>query len=44
MIMEYLKIANLTDDAQINSLNLHQKNWIEKKNESRGIYNINSQI
>ena len=29
---------------QINHLNLQQKNWVEINDESRGTYNVNSQI
>ena len=29
---------------QINPLNLKQKNWVEINHESRGTYNVNSQI
>ena len=29
---------------QINHLNLEQKNWVEINDESRGVYNVNSQI
>ena len=29
---------------QINLLNLEQKNWVEINDESRGTYNVNSQI
>ena len=43
--MEYQKIDNLIDD---NTLNLPSKfrtiNWIEINDESRGVYNVNSQI
>ena len=35
--MEYQKIANLIDDT----LN---RNWVEINDESRGAYNVNSQI
>ena len=38
--MEYQKIANLIDDA----LKLRTKNWVEINDESRGTYNVNSQI
>ena len=29
---------------QINLVNLEQKNWVGINDESRGIYNVNSQI
>ena len=38
--MEYQKIANLIDDAS----KLRTKNWVEINDESRGTYNVNSQI
>ena len=38
--MEYQKIANLIDDAS----KLTTKNWVEINDESRGTYNVNSQI
>ena len=38
--MEYQKIANLIDDAS----NQPTKNWVEINDESRGTYNVNSQI
>ena len=43
--MEYQKIANLVDDNKSNQpSNLRTKNWVEINNESRGTYNVNSQI
>ena len=43
--MEYQKIANLLDDASSNQPSKFKtKNWIEINDESRGTYNINSQI
>ena len=37
--MEYQKIANLIDDTPN-----QPSNWVETKDESRGTYNVNSQI
>ena len=42
--MEYQKIANLIDDASNQPSKFRTKNWVEINNESRGIYNVNSQI
>ena len=42
--MEYQKITNLLDDASNQPSKYKTKNWIETNNESRGTYNINSQI
>ena len=43
--MEYQKIANLIDDNTLNQPSkLKTKNWIEINDESRGAYNVNSQI
>ena len=44
MIMEYQKIANLIDDASNQPSKFKTKNWIEINDESRGTYNVNSQI
>ena len=44
MIMEYQKIANLIDDASNQSSKFKTKNWFEINDESRGKYNVNSQI
>ena len=45
MIMEYQKIANLLDDASSNQLSKFKtKNWVDVNDESRGTYNVNSQI
>ena len=41
--MEYQKIANLIDDA-LNQPKFKTKNWVEINDESRGTYNVNSQI
>ena len=45
MIMEYQKIANLLDDNKSNQPSkFRTKNWVEINDESRGTYNVNSQI
>ena len=43
--MEYQKIANLIDDDASNQPSKFKtRNWIEINDESRGVYNVNSQI
>ena len=42
--MEYQKIANLIDDTSNQPSKFKTKNLVEINNESRGIYNVNSQI
>ena len=43
--MEYQKIANLLADASSNQpFKFKTKNWVEVNDESRGSYNVNSQI
>ena len=42
--MEYQKIANLIDDASNKPSKFRTKNWVEINDESRGTYNVNSQI
>ena len=42
--MEYQKIANLIDDATNQPFKFRAKNWVEMNDESRGTYNVNSQI
>ena len=43
--MEYQKIANLIDDDTLNQPSkFRTRNWIEINDESRGEYNVNSQI
>ena len=42
--MEYQKIANLIDGATIQPSKFRTKNWVEINDESRGTYNVNSQI
>ena len=42
--MEYQKIANLIDDASNQPSKFKTKNCVEINDESRGTYNVNSQI
>ena len=43
--MEYQKIVNLIDDNTLNQPSkFRTRNWIEINDESRGAYNVNSQI
>ena len=42
--MEYQKIANLIDDTSNQLSKFRTRNWIEINDESRGVYNVNSQI
>ena len=42
--MEYQKIANLLDDASNQPSKFKTKNWAEVNDESRWIYNLNTQI
>ena len=42
--MEYQKIANLIDDASNQPSKFKTKNWVEINDESRGTYNVNSQM
>ena len=42
--MEYQKIANLTDDTSNQPSKFRTRNWIEINDESRGTYNVGSQI
>ena len=43
--MEYQKIGNLLDDNKSNQPSkFRTKNWVEINHESRGTYNVNSQI
>ena len=42
--MEYQKIANLIDDTSNQPSKFIIKNWVEINDESRGTYNVNSQI
>ena len=42
--MEYQKIANLIDDTSNQPSKFKTRNWVEINDESRGAYNVNSQI
>ena len=42
--MEYQKIANLIDDVSNQPSKFRTRNWVEINDESRGAYNVNSQI
>ena len=42
--MEYQKISNLIDDTSNQPSKFRTKNWVEINDESRGTYNVNSQI
>ena len=42
--MEYQKITNLLDDVSNEPSKFRTKNWVEINDESRGGYNVNSQI
>ena len=42
--MEYQKIANLIDDASNQPSKFRTRNWVEINDESRGAYNVNSQV
>ena len=42
--MEYQKIASLIDDTSDQPSKFKTKNWVEINDESRGTYNVNSQI
>ena len=42
--MEYQKIANLIDHTSNEASKFRTRNWVEINDESRGAYNVNSQI
>ena len=42
--MEYQKIVNLIDDISNQPSKFRTRNWVEINDESRGAYNVNSQI
>ena len=42
--MEHQKIANLSDDASNQPSKFKTKDWVEINDDSRGTYNVNSQI
>ena len=44
IIREYQKITNLLDNGSNPPSKFRTKNWVEISDESRGVYNVNSQI
>ena len=42
--MEYQKITNVIDDTPNQPSKFGTRNWVEINDESRGAYNVNSQI
>ena len=42
--MEYQKIINLSDNTSNRPSKFRTKNWVEINDESRGTYNVNSEI
>ena len=42
--MEYQKTANLIDETSNQPSKFRTRNWVEVNDESRGAYNVNSQI
>ena len=42
--MEYQKIINLLDNTPNQLSKFRTKNWIEINDQSRGVYNVNSDI
>ena len=42
--MKYRKIANLIDETSNQPSKFRTTNWVEINDESRGAYNVNSQI
>ena len=42
--MEYQKIINLLDNTPNQLSKFRTKNWVEINNNSRGAYNVNTQI
>ena len=42
--MQYQKVANLIDDTSNQPSKFRTRNWVEINDESRGAYNVNSQI
>ena len=42
--MEYQKIANLSNNTLYQPSKYRRKKWVEINNESRGEYNVNSQL
>ena len=44
LIMEYQKIINLLENKPNQPSKFKTKNWVEVNDESRGVYNVKSQI
>ena len=44
IIMEYQKIIDLLENTPNQPSKYRTKNWVEVNDESRGTYNVNSQI
>ena len=44
IIMEYPKIINLLDNAPNRSTKFKTKDWVEINDDTRGMYNTNSQF
>ena len=44
IIMEYQKIINLLDNAPNRSTKFKTKDWVEINDDTRGMYNTNSQF
>ena len=42
--MKYQNIANLMNDASNQPSKFRTKNWVKISDETRGTYNVNSQI
>ena len=42
--MEYQKIINLLENTPNQPTKFSRKHWVEINNDSRGTYNVNSQI
>ena len=42
--MEYQKVINLVDNAPNQLPKLRTRNWMEINEQSRGVYNVNSEI
>ena len=44
LIMEYQKIINLLDNTPSQPSKFRTKSWVKVNDESRGTYNVNTQI
>ena len=44
LIMEYQQITNLLDNTPSQPSKFRTKSWVKINNESRGTYNVNTQI